>query len=97
MGGLDKNGEFGLLEEHLGRVKLIILIGDAKQKIKNVLTGKCRLSTAATMEEAVELAAEVSTTGDTVLLAPACASFDMFKNYGHRGEVFRAAVNALDE
>ena len=65
--------------------------------IKNVLTGKCRLSAAATMEEAVELAAEVSTTGDTVLLAPACASFDMFKNYGHRGEVFRAAVNALNE
>jgi UDP-N-acetylmuramoylalanine--D-glutamate ligase len=97
MGGLDKNGEFGLLGPHLSRVKLIVLIGDAKQKIKNVLTGKCRISEAATMEEAVELAAEVSSTGDTVLLAPACASFDMFKNYGHRGEVFRAAVNALKE
>jgi UDP-N-acetylmuramoylalanine--D-glutamate ligase len=97
MGGLDKNGEFGLLEEHLAHVKLVVLIGDAKQNIKKVLTGKCRLSEAATMEEAVELAAEVSNTGDTVLLAPACASFDMFENYGHRGEVFRAAVNALKE
>jgi UDP-N-acetylmuramoylalanine--D-glutamate ligase len=97
MGGLDKKGDFGMLVEHLGRVKLIILIGDAKEKIKKVLAGKCRLLEAETMEEAVVGAAVAGTAGDTVLLAPACASFDMFENYAQRGEVFRAAVAALED
>ena len=47
------------------------------------------------MQEAVEIAAVAAGPGDMVLLAPACASFDMFKSYGHRGNVFKEAVNAL--
>jgi UDP-N-acetylmuramoylalanine--D-glutamate ligase len=47
------------------------------------------------MEEAVSLAAQHTRPGDAVLMSPACASFDMFKNYPHRAEVFRAAVRAL--
>ncbi len=97
LGGLDKNGDFGMLAGHLGRVKLVILIGSAKEKIKKALAGKCRLSEATTMEEAVAGAAAAGTAGDTVLLAPACASFDMFANYAQRGEVFRAAVTALGD
>ncbi|MEJ2721340.1 MAG: UDP-N-acetylmuramoyl-L-alanine--D-glutamate ligase, partial [bacterium] len=97
MGGLDKNGDFGALAGHLGSVKLIVVIGSAKEKIKAALTGKCRLADAKTMEDAVARAAATAAPGDTVLLAPACASFDMFQNYAQRGEVFRAAVAALED
>jgi UDP-N-acetylmuramoylalanine--D-glutamate ligase len=50
---------------------------------------------AASMQEAVQLAANRAHAGDAVLMSPACASFDMFKNYGHRAEVFRTAVAEL--
>ncbi|UCG51877.1 MAG: UDP-N-acetylmuramoyl-L-alanine--D-glutamate ligase [Candidatus Latescibacterota bacterium] len=95
LGGLDKSGDFGLLREHLDHVKRVILIGDAKEKIRKALTGSCRILDAGDLEEAVREAARIAKAGDTVLLAPACASFDMFENYAQRGEVFRAAVNAL--
>ena len=52
---------------------------------------------AASMEEAVALAAQRAHAGDAVLMSPACASFDMFRNYPHRAEVFRAAVQRLAE
>jgi UDP-N-acetylmuramoylalanine--D-glutamate ligase len=95
MGGLDKEGDFRPLLAHLGRVKEVILIGDAREKIRAVLSGSCDLSEAESLEEAVGKAATLAAAGDTVLLAPACASFDMFANYANRGEVFRDAVNAL--
>lgn len=95
LGGSDKNLDFSPLVEHVGRVKAAILIGQTREKIRSALAGRCALSDAATMEEAVRKAAEEASPGDTVLLAPACASFDMFDNYAHRGEVFRAAVAAL--
>jgi UDP-N-acetylmuramoylalanine--D-glutamate ligase len=50
---------------------------------------------AGSMEEAVQLATQRSHAGDAVLMSPACASFDMFRNYGHRGDVFAAAVQRL--
>ncbi len=95
MGGLDKNGDFHSLLDHLERVKRVILIGDAKEKIRTVLAGRCDVSETETLEEAVGAAAALAVPGDTVLLAPACASFDMFANYVERGEVFRVAVNSL--
>ena len=55
----------------------------------------CELASARSLEDAVRRAAAAASPGDTVLLAPACASFDMFRNYAHRGEVFRRAVEAL--
>ncbi|UCH83203.1 MAG: UDP-N-acetylmuramoyl-L-alanine--D-glutamate ligase [Candidatus Latescibacterota bacterium] len=97
MGGLDKNGDFELLKGHLTQVKLVVLIGDATEKIKSVLEGSCALAEATTMEDAVRMSSDASDAGDTVLLAPACASFDMFENYAKRGEAFRAAVNALED
>jgi len=95
LGGSDKNLDFHPLLDHLGRVKEVILIGQTRDKIRSVLAGHCGISDAGTLEEAVSRASAVASPGETVLLAPACASFDMFNNYAHRGEVFRRAVQAL--
>jgi len=95
LGGSDKNLDFHPLLDQLHRVKEVILIGQTREKIRSVLVGRCEISDAGTLEEAVRRAAAVASPGDTVLLAPACASFDMFSNYAHRGEVFRRAVQAL--
>jgi UDP-N-acetylmuramoylalanine--D-glutamate ligase len=95
LGGSDKNLDFHPLLDHLDRVKEAILIGQTREKIRSVLAGHCEISVARTLEEAVSRASAVASPGETVLLAPACASFDMFKSYAHRGEVFRRAVQAL--
>jgi UDP-N-acetylmuramoylalanine--D-glutamate ligase len=72
-----------------------VLIGEAAPKIYEAFTPDVPSQIAASMEEAVERAAALATTGDAVVLSPACASFDMFRNYEHRAEIFRAAVRAL--
>ena len=95
LGGRDKEGNFGALIPQLARVKRAVLLGEARGVIREALTGHCELAEASDMCEAVASARAASEAGDTVLLAPACASFDMFKNYQDRGEVFRACVNAL--
>jgi UDP-N-acetylmuramoylalanine--D-glutamate ligase len=95
LGGKDKGGDFASLIPHLGRVRRVILIGEAKNAIRNALAGKCELEDATDMAAAVAAAAAHARAGDTVLLAPACASFDMFDDYKHRGEVFRSCVKAL--
>jgi UDP-N-acetylmuramoylalanine--D-glutamate ligase len=95
LGGLDKNGDFAPIRDHADRLRCVILIGSAREKIRSELEGKCDLDEAETLEGAVRKAADAAVPGDTVLLAPACASFDMFDSYAHRGEVFRAAVNEL--
>jgi UDP-N-acetylmuramoylalanine--D-glutamate ligase len=97
LGGKDKGGDFEALIPHLGRVRKTILIGEAKGTIRAALAGKCDLEDAADMDAAVNAAAKYAKKGETVLLAPACASFDMFENFQHRGEVFRSCVNALTE
>lgn len=97
MGGLDKDGDFSMLISHLGAVRTIVLIGRATDKIESVLGGAAVTHRAGTMEDAVTYAAGIAQGGDTVLLAPACASFDMFDNYGARGQSFRDAVNGLKE
>jgi len=95
IGGKDKNGDFSTLIPHLDRVVEIIAIGEAAGKIERVLADCRSCKRAVSLEEAVSVAEIIARPGDTVLLAPACASFDMFTDYKHRGDVFRASVSAL--
>jgi UDP-N-acetylmuramoylalanine--D-glutamate ligase len=96
-GGRDKGGDFSRLRD-LARenVKTIILIGEAKEKIKRALGDLIPSHYSDSLEEAVGLSVEKASRGDTVLLSPGCASFDMFKDYQHRGEVFKASVRGLE-
>jgi UDP-N-acetylmuramoylalanine--D-glutamate ligase len=95
-GGRDKGGDYRLLDELVrDKVKGMVLIGEARHKMAAAFAGLTRVLMAADLPEAVGLAAGLAARGDVVLLSPACASFDMFTGYGHRGQVFRAAVLAL--
>jgi UDP-N-acetylmuramoylalanine--D-glutamate ligase len=77
------------------RTKGAFIIGEAREKIRAAwsLFTPCVLSDS--LLEAVSLAAKNAVPGDVILLSPACSSFDQFRNYQHRGEVFRQAVNGL--
>lgn len=97
LGGKDKNSDYNVLAPLLQqRARGVLLIGAASEKIASHLEpagiGVVRLGT---MERAVEFAFEHAREGDTVLLAPACSSFDQFQNYGHRGQVFKQLVARL--
>ena len=97
-GGKDKGGDFTRLRELVqNRVKALILIGEAKEKIHDALSDLVSTLYTDSLEEAVELSFKKAEAGDTVLLSPACASFDMFKDYEHRGEVFKSSVKRLTE
>ncbi len=97
-GGKDKGGDFTKLRELVkSRVKALILIGEAKEKIDQALSDQVPTLHSPSLEEAVKLSFEKAEAGDTVLLSPACASFDMFKDYQHRGEVFKSSVRSLAE
>ena len=78
-----------------GKVRHVVLIGKDAPAIERALGGLCPIERAASMADAVAAAARAARPGDTVLLSPACASLDMFRDYGHRGDVFAAAVRAL--
>jgi UDP-N-acetylmuramoylalanine--D-glutamate ligase len=98
LGGKDKGSDYAPLAPLIrGRCEHVILIGAAADKIAAALENTRPLHRAATMPEAVRLGRELSRGGDTVLLAPACASFDMFDNYEHRGRVFKEAVKRLEQ
>ena len=95
-GGDGKNQDFTPLREACRqKVRLAILIGRDAPAIAAALEGACAVQRAATLEEAVQAAASAAQPGDTVLLSPACASFDMFRDYAHRGAVFARAVKEL--
>jgi UDP-N-acetylmuramoylalanine--D-glutamate ligase len=97
-GGEGKGQDFAPLGPACqGKVKQAILIGRDAPLIAAALEGRCPVAFAATMEAAVGAAAGAASAGDTVLLSPACASFDMFRDYAHRGDAFAAAVRALPE
>jgi UDP-N-acetylmuramoylalanine--D-glutamate ligase len=97
MGGLDKGADFeGLRSLVSQKVRRLILIGKAAAKISAALQGTAPISHAGNLSDAVRLAAESAKVNDVVLLAPACASFDMFENYEERGNVFKNAVHALN-
>jgi len=95
-GGKDKNGDLSPLEALIQkRVKHLILIGEAKERMNRELGGLTDTVMAETMEEAVLLAHRSAKAGEVVLLSPACSSFDMFKDYKQRGKVFKEAVKRL--
>ncbi len=92
-GGRDKGGDYAPLAEVLARVgRAAILIGEAADKMEAAFRGHVPVQRAATMEAAVTAARASARPGDVVVLSPACSSFDMFRDYAHRAEVFRTAV-----
>jgi UDP-N-acetylmuramoylalanine--D-glutamate ligase len=97
-GGQGKGQDFTpLAQAFRGKVRHAVLIGKDAPLLAAALAGVCTLETAASMPEAVAAAARAAQAGDTVLLSPACASLDMFRDYAHRGEVFAAAVRDLEQ
>ncbi len=98
LGGKDKGSDYTVLRETLGRkARGVLLIGAAASKIGEQISGAAPLVEAGAIDRAVTHAARNARPGDTVLLAPACASFDQFDNYEHRGRVFKQLVRALEE
>jgi UDP-N-acetylmuramoylalanine--D-glutamate ligase len=96
LGGRDKGGDFRTLAPLLQqRAKSVILLGEASDKIRTQLAGIVPMAQAYSMDDAVMRAFQQAAPGNTILLAPACASFDMFQNYEHRGREFKAAVGRL--
>jgi UDP-N-acetylmuramoylalanine--D-glutamate ligase len=96
LGGKDKGSDYSVLSPLLkARARRVYTIGAAAAKIASQIAGACDIVSAETLEAAVRRAAEAAVAGDVVLLAPACASFDQFENYEHRGRVFKEAVAAL--
>ncbi len=77
------------------KVKEIIAIGQAAPKIAGEISGAIPVAIEATLEKAVERAGKSAREGECVLLSPGCSSFDMFRDYAHRGEVFKQAVEKL--
>ena len=97
LGGKDKDSDYSTLSPLLrARVKAVITIGSAAEKIESHLAGVVKIERAGTMERAVAWAQKKARSGDVVLLAPACSSFDQFENYEHRGRVFKQLVGALE-
>ena len=98
MGGRDKNGDFETLEPALRRhVREMVLFGEARDRIGEKIGGVVKTVTAATMSDAVHAAYLDAAPGDVVLLSPGCASFDEFRSYAHRGEVFKQTVSGLKD
>lgn len=96
-GGHDKGGDFNQLHTVLGNVRAVVVIGEATPLIESALAPHVHVERAASMEEAVEAAYGIARPGQLVVLSPACASFDMFDDFEHRGEVFRECVHRLGE
>ena len=97
-GGRDKGSDFTLLRSIAeNKLKAIVLIGESREKIKTQLLGTTLMHEADDLSDAVNLSFNAAEKGDVVLLSPMCASFDMFKNFEHRGEIFKEAVILLKE
>jgi len=95
-GGRDKGGDYGVLGGLVKeKVRSMILIGEARFKMKEALGNLTDTVMADTFEEAIRISRSKATAGDTVLLCPACSSFDMFKDYKDRGDRFKRLVEAL--
>jgi UDP-N-acetylmuramoylalanine--D-glutamate ligase len=97
LGGVDKGNDYselyGLVEK---KVKAIVAMGTDNSKIAAAFEGRVHLlAETASMEQAVRMAYQLASKGDTVLLSPCCASFDLFENYEDRGSQFKACVRAL--
>jgi UDP-N-acetylmuramoylalanine--D-glutamate ligase len=98
LGGKDKDSNYATLQPALReRSVLALLIGAAAEKIEHQIAGSVPLERAGTLERAVEIASQAARRGYVVLLAPACASFDQFENYEHRGRVFKELIKQREQ
>jgi UDP-N-acetylmuramoylalanine--D-glutamate ligase len=96
LGGKDKGSDYTVLNDLLRqRVKRVYTIGAAAAKIETQIEGAAEIVHAETLENALRQASESAQAGDVVVLAPACASFDQFQSYEHRGRVFKEIVHSL--
>ena len=96
LGGIDKGNDYSLIKELVQeKVKAIVCMGTDNQKIHEAFDGVVNIVDTASAENAVRTSFELSTVGDVVLLSPACASFDLFRNYEDRGKQFKEAVMSL--
>jgi UDP-N-acetylmuramoylalanine--D-glutamate ligase len=97
LGGKDKGSDYTVLQRPLREKAILgLLIGAAAEKIEKQITGSVAIERAGTIERALEIASHAARPGDVVLLAPACASFDQFQNYEHRGRIFKELVHQLE-
>ncbi len=99
LGGRDKSLDFGALVErvHDERVRGVVLIGESRERLRTLVNGSTVVREAATLEEAVGQAQTLAQPGTTVLFSPACASFDMFRDFEDRGRAYKAIVHQLAE
>jgi UDP-N-acetylmuramoylalanine--D-glutamate ligase len=96
LGGQDKGNDYEQIKPLvLQKVKKIYAIGSSAEKVYNFFHHDVKVEIEKTMQDAVKSSSKEAKSGDVVLLSPACASFDMFNNYEHRGKVFKEAVNNL--
>jgi UDP-N-acetylmuramoylalanine--D-glutamate ligase len=96
LGGKDKGSDYTVLQEPLReKAILALLIGAAAEKIEGQIAGSVAIERAVTIDRAVEIATRTAHSGDIVLLAPACASFDQFENYEQRGRIFKDLVRNI--
>jgi UDP-N-acetylmuramoylalanine--D-glutamate ligase len=97
-GGRHKGIDYRVVLTHArGKVREIIVIGEARQRIREALEGDFSVREAATLESAVTMAFDRAQPGDCVLLSPMCSSYDMFKDYEERGRAFKKAVLDLSK
>lgn len=96
LGGRDKGNDYQRLTDLVRkRVRAIVAIGESADKVESSFRAHTSVARATSMEEAIKTAKGLARTGDVVLLSPACASFDWFRNYEHRGQAFKELVNKL--
>jgi UDP-N-acetylmuramoylalanine--D-glutamate ligase len=96
LGGRDKGNDYSRLTDPVkDRVKAIVAIGESADKVEKAFQEITSVTRADSMDGAIQKATSLSVRGDVVLLSPACASFDWFRNYEHRGQVFKELVNRL--
>ncbi len=95
LGGQDKGNDYSMIEELVvNKVKKIYAIGSSAEKVFNYFHKKVKTEIKKNFDEVINSAISEARKGDVVLLSPACASFDMFDNYEHRGKVFKSIVNS---
>ncbi|MCX5892213.1 MAG: UDP-N-acetylmuramoylalanine--D-glutamate ligase, partial [Deltaproteobacteria bacterium] len=95
-GGRDKDSDFSLISPLIrDRVKALVLFGETQERLSQVWKGLAPICQVKDLAEAVQRAHDLARPGEVVLLSPACASFDMFKDYAHRGETFQRLVREL--
>ena len=96
MGGRDKGNDYARLKDLVkDHVKAIVAIGESASTVEEAFQSQTSVVRASSMDDAVRRASDLAVPGDVVLLSPACASFDWFENYEHRGRVFKELVFEL--